>query len=280
MKNYRDKLRILGAIAVLVFGGMLISGIHSDAGASETAKKPWLTPETKNDPAEHGIVCEELSWGAKVEIEENMDNPIKHEDIPEYEQDPDRMVWEVVNLWEMFFDDDDAPAGDPRRDRFEEFAGYLVDAVLMYQNEPTDLGGQLPKHRNVHLLIAERVTRESSVTHNVVGPGGEVGLLQLMPGGPAMAGYSPEKVKNNPKLGLLLGTRWLAAQIPECKDDGNLYEFGWDDWDWLGPLSVYMGGDKAKRKNGTCAGFKAAKTSIRKTILYRTRIDHDADYGY
>jgi len=184
------------------------------------------------------------------------------------------MISEVVMLWTMFFDDEDAPQADPRRDRFQEFAEYLVDTVIMYQDSPTDIGGQLPKQRNVHLLIAQVVTKESSVTPDVVGPQGEVGLMQIMPTNKiALAGYLPETVQHNPRLGLILGIRWLAHMVSECPQN-DIFEVGWDDYNWLGPLSVYAGGQKAKRKNGTCMSFDIARDRIAMTLFYRSRIDH------
>jgi len=187
--------------------------------------------------------------------------------------DRDVMIDEITMVWEMFFEDGGASATDPRRLRFHEFAGYLADAVLMYQRNPTEIGGQLPVHKNVHILLAVKITKESSVTHDVVGPQSEVGLLQIH--GVALAGYDPEIVKHNPKLGLMLGVRWLASRVPKCplrriKGDDR----GWDDYDWLGPLSVYAGGGKAiSARTGKCYAFDIAKERVDLTRLYRMRID-------
>jgi hypothetical protein len=195
-------------------------------------------------------------------------------DVPCQPVDRRTMVAEVVEVWEMFFDDEGAKWNDPRRARFEDHANDLVDMVIMYQNHPTDIGGQLPCHINDHILVATLVTKESSVTYNVVGRSHqEVGLLQVH--GKALAGYSRETVKHNPRLGLMLGTRWLASQIQECpihRVEGDNTK--WRDSDWFGPLSVYAGGYKAKnRKTGKCYTYRIAKERVSLTKLYRSRIN-------
>lgn len=176
---------------------------------------------------------------------------------------------EVVELWEMFFDDDHAPRYDRRRRDFKNFARFLVKAVDKYQGSPADIGGQLPVDRNTHLVAAQIITRESSITVNVVGRRGEVGLMQVMPRGPAIAGYNPKEVRKDPELGIRLGVRWLAHSVGQCQKDID----NWEDKDWLGPLSFYSSGPQAIRKNGRCKIFKFAQERLRKTLLYRKRID-------
>lgn len=192
---------------------------------------------------------------------------------PPEESDRDRMIEEVVLAWNIFLDDGYASKNDHRRKCLREYADYLVDTVVMYQKEPTDIGGQLPLHGDAHLIIANRVSKESSIYPDVVGKKGEVGLMQVMPGGPAIAGYDPQKVKDNPKLGLLLGIRWLASRIPKCKRTDAL-DLGWSEYDWLGPLTLYVAGPKAKRKDGTCKIYGSARKLVKKTLIYRTRIDY------
>lgn len=194
-------------------------------------------------------------------------------DRPESEQSKEDMVEEVVMLWEIFFEDAGTRKTDKRRDRFTEFAEYIVDYVVMFQDAPTDIGGQLPRHKNVHLLIATMVTFESSITPNLVGKKGEVGLMQIMPNGPAIAGYNPVLVQNNPKLGLFLGIRFLASVTQSCKRV-NLLNEEWGDYDWLGPLSLYGGGGKAKNKDGTCKAYTVSRERIDRTVMYRARIDN------
>lgn len=193
------------------------------------------------------------------------------------EQSPtqrDIMVQEIIQVWTMFFDDEAASINDPRRNTFEEYAEYLADAITMYENQPTDIGGQLPKDgQDTHLLLATMITKESSVTSDVIGKMGEVGLLQIH--GQALAGYNAEVVRNNPKLGVLLGVRWFAYQTSACKP----HRIATDDeaWrleDWLGPLSAYAGGPNAiNRKTGGCYTFQLAVNRVNLTKLYRSRIN-------
>jgi len=251
-------------------------------GGAAVGVSPWLQ-EPKEEEEESEPICEELAWDATVYYASNEPRDFGATPDPadraEYERSYDLMVDEVVMLWTMFFDDDGAKATDPRRDRFFEFAEHLVDAVIMYQDRPTDLGGQLPKHENVHLLAAHLVTRESSVTPGAVGHLGEVGLMQIMPNNrAALAGYSAKKVSQNPKLSLLLGVRWLAYSTTECPGV-DVFDPGWDDYDWVKPLSVYAGGPNAKRSDGTCRSFGLAKRRVKKTIMYRTRINHAMEHG-
>ncbi len=183
------------------------------------------------------------------------------------------MVGEVVKLWTMFYDDELAPTDDPRRTKFQELAEYLVDAIIMYENEPTDIGGQLPKNADTHLLLATLITKESSVSPNVVGSLGEVGLMQLH--GLSLAGYDPELVRNNTKLGVILGVRWFTYQTSLCKP--NKISVDKDSWrieDWSGPLSAYAGGPKAiNKKTGKCQTYTLATNRINLTKMYRTRIN-------
>jgi len=213
-------------------------------------------------------------------MECNSEDPLQEEIDDAYlleEQSPTRrdiMIQEIVQLWNMFFDDQSAPTDDPRREKFEEYAGYLADAVLLYEKEPTDIGGQLPKDgRDTHLLLATMITKESSVTSDAVGKMGEVGLLQIH--GQALAGYKSELVRQNPKLGILLGVRWFAYQTSACKPHRIPADNeGWRLDDWLGPLSAYAGGPNAiNRKTGECYVFQLAINRVGLTKLYRSRIN-------
>ena len=230
---------------------------------------PSIRAVTVNKPVENV---------AKV-IPKKVVETISVEPIPEFEVHREQQINEVVALWGMFLDDGGANPGDSRRGSFEEYAGYLADVVSTYQESPTDIGGQIPKHENAYLLIATRITKESSIRPDVVGLKGEVGLLQVMPGGPVMAGYSAKQVRHSPRLGLVLGVRWLAYATTQCGSKQDLFNLGWTDYDWLGPLSFYAGGMKARRKNGTCASFDAAKKIVARTLLYRSRINRMDRYG-
>ena len=191
------------------------------------------------------------------------------------EQSPTRrdiMVSETVQVWTMFYEDEMAPADDPRRQYFQEYAEYLADYILMYENAPTDIGGQLPISKDTHVLLATMITKESSVTADVVGKMGEVGLMQLH--GVALAGYDPQVVRNNPKVGVMLGVRWFAYQASLCKptripSDND----GWRLDDWLGPVSSYAGGPNAiNKKTGKCYSFQLARDRVALTRLYKTRL--------
>jgi len=246
-----------------------IAAVSSDAGHRE---QPWM----KEDAATVAVIDEHCCSCDDCE-QNGCDNLVEFGEKSEAEISPEQMVAEVEMLWEMWFDDENAPANDKRRQRFTEFAEYLVDAVIMYQNEQTDIGGQLPGAKNDHLVVAYMVAKESSVTYDVVGTSHEErGLMQLH--GVALAGYSPDKVQNNPRLGLLLGVRWLASFIPQCQQDGagGIFgdEFAWEDSDWIGPLSVYAGGPRGFRKDGRCAEFRTMRDRINAVRMYRTRIDH------
>ena len=209
----------------------------------------------EDDP--YGTICEDL-------------DPVTIPAVVRSEEpNSDERSAEVVALWEMFFDDDHAPRYDRRRRDFKRFAKYLVKAVDRYQEATTNIGGQLPKSKNTHLVAAQIITRESSITTNVVGSRGEVGLMQVMPRGPAIDGHNPRKIIRDPELGIRLGVRWLAHAVGKCQK--NIDE--WKDNDWLGPLSFYQGGPQAIRKNGRCRIFKSAQERLRKTLLYRERID-------
>lgn len=190
------------------------------------------------------------------------------EPTPE-KKDRDEKIADVVSLWEMFFDDDNAPPSDWRRKNFEKYAYYLVNAVQMYQDGPTDIGGQLPKDRSTHLIAAQIVTKESALRSKVVGRLGEVGLMQVMPRGPTIAGHRPQRVRRDPELGIRLGVRWLAYSVGRC--GGDLDE--WSDDDWLGPMSFYSAGGKVRRRNGSCKVLDIARERFKKTLNYRQRMD-------
>jgi hypothetical protein len=237
----------------------------------------YLRTNASSDPEDAFVICEEL--GEVASEPPGVPDMELVAERAEYEQSSEDMVEEVVALWELFFEDDGAGAHDPRRKDFYRFAEYLVDAVVLYQDVPTDIGGKLPRHKNVHLLFATMVTMESSVDHDVVGKLGEVGLLQIMPKGPAIAGYAPEEVQHSPRLGLWLGIRWLASRVDKCRT-GNIEGWAWDDYNWLGPLSLYAAGWKAKKKDGTCAIYGVARKRVNRTLLYRSRIDGGRSVGW
>lgn len=181
-------------------------------------------------------------------------------------------VNELISLWDMMFDDDKASSDDPRRNNFQEYATYLVEAIETYENQATDIGGQLPESEDTHILLGVMVKKESSVVSDIIGKLGEVGLLQIH--GQALNGYEPGLVKENPKLGLLLGVRWFAYQTSLCKSDRVPADIEpWRLDDWAGPLSVYAGGPKAiNKKTGKCYHYKVATNRIKLAKFYKVRI--------
>lgn len=265
------KIILLLSFAALFVGGMMSS--YREGQANPTVVPPvepdlsYLepAPEADTDP----IICEELPILAE-------------EDVPEYEVPRSRKVEEVVTLWELYFDDENAPKTDPRREHFYEWAELLMDSVEMYQQNPTDIGGQFPDHKNDHLVMAYTAAKESSVTPDVKSKSehGEVCFMQLH--GQALAGYSPEKVQHNPRLCFLLGARWLASRIPACDQYDNrlLFVEEWGDWDWVGPLSFYAGGPRALKKGGGCKSFDTMKARVTKVLFYRMRVDSELEKMY
>lgn len=241
------------------------------------AERPWMAPE------EPPIIIIDEYCCTCDDCEQNGCEEVEKVDRAEFEMSRERMVAEVEMLWTMFFDDDNAKTTDPRRDRFPELAEYLVDYVIMYQDTPTDIGGQLPRHKNDHLVAGYMAAKESSMTPAIVNNGdngkGEVCLFQLH--GRALAGYSPDKVRHNARLCTMLGVRWITAQIPRCSQDGaGVFgeTFAWEDSDWVGPLSVYAGGPRAIRKDGRCARFTKMAERVDAVRIFRTRIDYEMDF--
>jgi hypothetical protein len=214
--------------------------------------------ELQSNP--HGIDFESI-------CKDVMSHRLSEADIPEAEISREEMISDITTIWEIFFKDNGTGPGDIRRKYFEQNAGFLADAILMYQNEPTDIGGKLPIHYSTHYLLATAITLESSVDKEVSeGDLGEIGMLQVH--GKALAGYDPEVVKRNTRLGILLGVRWLAAHVPKC------YPEGYDEWNshmWLGPMSLYAAGDKGYRKDGKCKKIDAARKRVDLFRMYRPR---------
>jgi len=266
---------VLVAVAMSVLGSAFVSDRNVEA-----KEKPWL--ERSPDNAAPEVVYEHCC-SCDDEEQNGCEEVVEQADKAEFEMSQDRMVQEVELLWDLWFDDEGASPSDSRRSNFTEFAEYLVDAVIMYQQTPTDIGGQLPGHKDDHLLVAYIVAKESSLIPDIVNTDsnglGEVCLMQLH--GKALAGYSKEKVRNNPRLCLLLGTRWLTSHIPKCKESGRIFDdqIEWEVADWIGPLSVYGGGEqRAIKKDGTCAQFQSKKKIVNKVRMFRSRIDHKMQY--
>jgi len=203
-----------------------------------------------------------------------LDNSIIKEQPTEEEKEQqlrESMEDEVVSLWKIYLEDNKASSKDGRWDVLDEFAHSLVKYVRKFQTEGIKRGKKiirLPEHENTHLLLATMVTFETALYHEAVGPIGEVGLLQTH--GVALNGFKPAHVQRNPDLGLMLGVRWLTLQVPHCDKSTDSK---WCDDDWLGPLSIYVGGLRKAKRNGRCLKFKVSKRRVEYTKYYRNRID-------
>lgn len=175
------------------------------------------------------------------------------EKINEEELAREELKKQIVLSWNKWYDDEQAPKEDKRRERFPELASYVVDYTTYYMNYETEHNGKLPKDNLIYFLVAAIAVKESAVDPNVVGSRGEVGVLQVMK--TALRGYSSEEVRNNPELGIKLGISWLADQVPYCKWPENIDEMA-------GPLSIYAGGINRAKKNGKCLEFSLSKHRI------------------
>jgi len=265
MKNRIPPNTVAALLAWLPFAVILMLGAASTDPATAV---PTVSeqPSDRNIFDEHCCTCDECAV-PRCDMVELVDRP-------EFEISREQMVREVVMLWNMFFDDSHASADDSRRQAFDSLAEHLVNAVMLYQDKRTDLGGIMPGHKNDHLIVAFMVARESSVIADVQNTRpnskGEVCLLQLH--GAALAGHTKKEVRSNPELCLMLGVRWIASQIPHCQQVPNMID-EWTDDDWVGPLSLYAGGPNALRKDGRCREFSQIRSRVQAVKMYRMRID-------
>lgn len=252
-------LLMMGTLAGLLLGAATMNGTTSSL-------RPTQPLHLAVAAAQDEMVCEELPW-------EPIEGRFDVADVPEFEVSWVQMVREIVMLYEYFFDE--IGPNDPRRGNFELFAEHVADAVITYQNQETDIGGRLPRHKNTHLMVATIITKEASVNEKVEGKRGEIGLMQIMPHGPTIAHLDPEFVKKRPKLQILLGTRWLARQVKTCYPEG-IEDHEWTDEHWIGPLSAYAAGPGGvSKRTGKCHKFKKSKERVAKLQLYRVWIDGD-----
>jgi hypothetical protein len=195
--------------------------------------------------ASHGYVCEN---DASYDIDARSD-----------------MIDDVVDVWNMKYADDGV-LSDNRQDSFMEYAGYVVDSVLWYQCNSANIGGNIPIGVNAHIMVATIITFESAARSKAIGNRNEIGLMQIMPMSPAMAGYDANYVANRPGLNVRLGVRWLAYSIYRC--GGNIK----DPNDWIGPLSFYS---LSRMVNGKCMKLKMAKRRLKMYLEYIGRIDRE-----
>lgn len=226
--------------------------------------KPYVIIEEESVPPY--IVCEELGYQI-----------LKEEDRPQAEISQEQMIDEIMALWTLFFEDGSAPPDDPRRMKFFEYATFVVDAVRLYQQK-NDTEMVLPRNSDVHLLVAMLMTKESSLRPEVVGALGEVGMMQVH--GKALAGYAPDKVKENPRIGVRLGVRWLTHSMWLCHPEGIDQGEVWASFQWIETLSAYAAGDRGMKKPGECYKIRVARERVDKLMEYKGRISNRPDLLY
>lgn len=206
---------------------------------------------------------------------------IKEEDKPTVPSEAieyisvDVMADEIAQVWEIFFDDQQALQSDPRRKMFDVYAKEIAEAIDYYKKNETNIGGQLPNHRSTHIIIAIMITRESSVNPATVGKRHkEVSLFQLW--GKALNGYPPEVVKKSTELAASLGVRWFAYGMTQCNNNRVPTDRRWQNEDWLRPITAYGAKRKSlykNRKKKECRIFPFARRRIITIQTYAERID-------
>ena len=191
------------------------------------------------------------------EVECFIDESVDESLLPTPPSDRDLRIAETVALWNMFFDDEQAKKDDPRREKFQEYAEFVVNAADAVKDK-------LHGYKNMHLLVATLITEESSVTAGLVGSRGEVGLMQTW--GVALNGVKSEEVHKDPNLGIVLGVNFLV-KLAELHCPGTVY-----DHDWIGAVSVYGSGPNGLTADGKCKEFPFAKERIGLVQRYHYRI--------
>ena len=169
--------------------------------ASEAEFRPQYTDSVSSELVELDPYDDNVSFGPTIDIAR------------------ETKINEVIALWNTFLEQSNTPTNDPRRKSLKTYAECLVDVVKYYQVYETDLGGSLPEDNLAHLVMATVIALESSVKPDVISRDGcyTVGLTQLH--GAALAGHSRREVLWDPKLQIILGTRWLAHQEEICETD-------------------------------------------------------------
>lgn len=231
------------------------------------------------DTEEEKVIIEEQEEDIEKYFDQDKIDKLK-EEKEEVDVKKQVMVEEITDVWEMFFDDQKAKSNDPRREMFEYYADEIADAIIYYQNNDTDIGGRMPKHRSAHLIVAEIITRESSVDPTVVGKiKNEVSMFQLH--GEALGGYPAKVVQKNTRLAAMLGVRWIAHSTHLCNNINSLDK--WTNEDWIRPISVYGAGPGKAYKNKKtrqCKKFTFAKRRVKRMGMYEMRIDANMNKVY
>ena len=69
-------------------------------------------------------------------------------------------------------------------------------------------------------ILIMLIASESRCRLNVRGSKGEIGPMQLLPGGSAARGYTPEQLQD-PAINIEAGARHLGRLLTMCNDDAN-----------------------------------------------------------
>lgn len=234
----------------------------------KTIIKP-MTVESYNDTeSPETDKKENVDWDQYLKKEN-----AKNESDEELKYPKEIMAKEIVYIWEMFFNDQGASPTDPRREMFQYYAEEIAESIEYFKLNEADIGGKLPDHRSTHLMIAEMITRESSVNPHVVGKKKkEVSMFQMH--GEALGGYPRQFVRKETGLAALLGVRWIAHHISLCSNVNSLDN--WTNEDWVRPISAYGAGIAKTYKNKkrkTCKKFTFAKRRVKRMKSYALRID-------
>lgn len=205
----------------------------------------------------------EIEAGDRIEIvDAGEDASIKEAEISEQNKQS-KMIDEVVEFWNLIFDDVGASRDDARRARMPEYAEIIVKYTEFFKHHPDY---PLPQDDRIHLLLAYMMYKECSLYPRAIGRSHkEVGSFQLH--GEALQGYTRKQVRNNTDLGIFLGIKWFAKEgIHKCNLDLDDWEFR----DFLGPISVFGGGERRAIKHGRCiTRWKYSKDRVNQTeILY------------
>ena len=171
------------------------------------------------------------------------------------------MIDEIIISWNMSYDDQGIRYDHPLRTNFFKYAVCIVSHLK---------ATNLYKYKDIHLIVAAMVMKESAVHPGVRGKRrNEVGLLQVHR--TAQTGHTKKEISKDYDLGLYLGMRWLSKQIKYCRCFNGKHKDHFDKW--LGVMTVYMAGVSKGRDGRKCKVFYGAKNRIRLARKYRKFID-------
>lgn len=208
----------------------------------------------------------DVVWSQIVSIGHiQADKEIKDFDNPK-QSERSVMIDDIVGAWNIGYDREGLPQNYKQRDKFQEYAEYLTDAMIFYQNNKSDIGGKLPIHSSTHFMLASMVFEESRVKPRRVGKKGDVGLLQVL-NKDARNGHTKKEIRDNPELGIKVGVRWLTATMPTV--GATKFLLKWKDNYWLKPVSLYVAGKGALKDDNSWGVVSMARKRVRLMKLYR-----------